>query len=108
MKGESGYGTLVAYVEYEVVVGLYRVAQPLYLGRCHHAVVVGRQQGGVVGVLAQVVVVEALAAGVGEEQRALVVAVDVAEVGGVGIDGGSGQWGGGQLRVGRTEGGGQE
>ena len=77
MEGEGGHGTLVAYVEYEIVVGLYRVVQPLYLRRNGRRIVLALHEKRAVGVLLLIVGVEVIAAGVGKEQRALVGAVDI-------------------------------
>ena len=87
MEGERGNGTLVADVEDDLIVDADAVVKPLNLGRQRRGVVgVGSHEQLAVGMVLQIMAIECRATGIGKQQRALVLAVDVAEVGGVGID----------------------
>ena len=87
MEGERGDGTLVTNVEDDLIVDADTVVKPLNLGRQWRGVVgVGSHEQRAVGMVLQIMAVECRATGVGKKQRALVLAVDVAEIGGVGID----------------------
>ena len=87
MEGERGDGTLVANVEDDLIVDTDAVVKPLNLGRHGRGIVgIGSHEQRAVGMVLQIMAVECRATGVGKQQRALVLAVDVAEIGGVGID----------------------
>ena len=84
VEREGCDGTLVADVEDDLIVGLQAVVEPLDL-RCHQRGVAHlAHEVTAVGTQLTVVGVEVVAAGVGEEERSLVGAVDIGEVGGVG------------------------
>ena len=92
MEGQGCDGTLVANVDDEVVVGLDATMEPFHFRGDDGRVAHGRH--GVSGLCAglhEVVDVELMAAGIGKAEGALVGAVDVGEIGGVGIDAGAGQ-----------------
>ena len=100
MEGKSCHCTLVAHVEDDLIVSLDAVVEPLDLRCLQREVAHGAQQIMVAWMLGTMVLVEVIATGVCEEQCALVGAVDIREIGAVGIGAGlckriggkSGKW----------------
>ena len=80
------HGTLVADVENDLIVDVDAVVQPLYLGRQGRGVAISLHQQLALGMAPQVGLIKAFAAGVGKLERALVLPVDVAEIGRIGKD----------------------
>ena len=85
MEGQGGYGTLVADVEDDVEVGVEAIVEPLDFWSRERRVAIGAHEVAASRLLTEVVVVQALATGVGKKQRTFVLAVDVAEIGGIGV-----------------------
>ena len=86
VQRERSYGGLVAHVEQRLVVGREAVVQPVHFGRNHRWVAQHEERVGALRIAPAIVLIEALPAGVGKEEGALVGAVDVGEIGRVGID----------------------
>ena len=92
MEGQGGYSTLVADVEDDVEVGVKAIVEPLDFWGCERRVAIGAHEVATSRLLTEVVVVETLATGVGKKQRTFVLAVDVAEIGGIGEGARASQW----------------
>ena len=84
VEGKGCDGALVADVEDDLVVGLQAVVEPFDLRGQQRGIAHLAHEVTAVGVQLAVVGVEIVAAGVGKEERALVGAVDIGEIGGVG------------------------
>ena len=84
MQGEGCHGALVAQVEDDIEVGFQTVLKPFQFGGIrqlwlsHHQVLAPRAQF-------QVMVVEVMDGGVGEDKGALIATIDIAEISAVGI-----------------------
>ena len=92
MEGQSGYSTLVADIEDDMEIGLKAIVEPLDFWSCERRVAIGAHEVTTSGLQTEVVVVETLATGVGKKQRTFILAVDVAEIGGVGVGAGASEW----------------
>ena len=87
MERQCSDSTLVTDVEDDLIIDADAVVKPLNLSRHGRGVVgIGSHEQRTVWMVLQIMAVECRATGVGKQQRALVLAVDVAEIGGVGID----------------------
>ena len=90
MEGQGCHCTLVAYIEDYLIVGIYAVVQPLYLGG-RTLVAEPLQQQLAVRILRTVVVVECRNARVGKLQSTGIGAIDIGEIGGISKDVGAGE-----------------
>ena len=93
MEGEGSYGTLVADVEDDVVVGLHTVVEPHDLRCQQRQTAHPAHQIAATRILLEVMSVKATATGVGKEQGTLKGAMQVGEIGGVGVGTGAGEVG---------------
>ena len=90
MEGQGCHSTLITHIEDDLIVHVDTIVQPLYLGWCDAGVAIARQQKVPVRMMLQILLIKIVTAGIGKLQRPLVLAVNVAEVSGVGKDVGPG------------------
>ena len=86
MEGKGRDGTLIADIEDNLVVRRQTIMIPMNLWRYQRHITLTEHQHPTVGMQLTVIFVEVVTATVGKHQRALVGAVDVGEIGAVGID----------------------
>ena len=85
MEGEGSHGTLIAHVKDDMVVGLHAVVEPHDLRCQQRQVAHPAHQMPAVRMQLEVMAVETIATGVSKEQRTLIGAFQIREIGGVGV-----------------------
>ena len=88
VERQSGHSTLVTNIENNVIVGLQAIVEPFNLRWHEREVSQLSHQVFSVGFLLKIVLVEIVATQVGKLERLLVLAIDIAEVGTIGVDAG--------------------
>ena len=88
VERQSGHSTLVTNIENNVVVGLQAIVKPFNLWWHEREISQLAHKVFSVRFLLNIVLVKIIAAQVGKLERLLVFAIDIAEVGAIGVDAG--------------------